>query len=418
MHSELQWLFVKALLTTITPGRVGHTHAMALPNQLDTVESTVRRHGHDLLELSHSLHAEPELAFAEHRSCAKVAALVAERGFEVTTGVGGLPTAFRAGYGSGSLVLGVCAEYDALPELGHACGHNIIAAAAVGAALALAEVADALDLTVVLLGTPAEESGGGKAVMLQAGVFDDLAACAMVHPGPRDIACPRSLALSDVAVGFTGREAHAAVAPYMGLNAADAATVAQVAVGLLRQQLSPGQMVHGIVTEGGQAANVIPARTGMRYIMRADTSACLDALRERVTDCLRAGAIAAGCTLDMADTEPRYLDLTPDAWLSNVFGDEMRRLGRTPMGAQEAAAAPFGSTDMGNVTQFLPAIHPIIGIDAGGASIHQREFAAAAAGPSGDAAVIEGAVMLARTLVRLAGSTSERDRVADLRSRR
>ncbi|MGY4710433.1 M20 family metallopeptidase [Mycolicibacterium sp. CBM1] len=385
---------------------------------VSTVESEVGRRRHDLVELSHSLHAEPELAFDEHRSCAKTQTLAAERGFDIAPGVGGLATAFRAVYGSGSLVLGICAEYDALPELGHACGHNVIAAAGVGAALALAEVADSLDLTVVLLGTPAEEAGGGKVLMLEAGAFDDIAASAMIHPGPRDIAAPRSLALCDVAVDYRGREAHAAVAPYAGLNAADAATVAQVGVGLLRQHLAPGQMVHGIVTDGGQAANVVPAHAAMRYIMRADDTASLDLLRERVTACVQAGAIATGCEFSMADTEPRYLDLTPDEWLSEVFADEMRRLGRAPVSARVAAAAPFGSTDMGNVSQAMPAIHPIVGIDAQGASIHQPEFARAAGGPSGDAAVIDGAKMLARTLVRLAQSPAERARLHELADQR
>src|ERR1700742_305744 len=237
---------------------------MPAATALDSVEDVVRRRGVDLVELSHAIHAEPELAFAEHRSCAKTQALVSERGFEVTPGAGGLDTAFRADFGSGPLVIGVCAEYDALPEIGHACGHNIIAASAVGTALALAEVADELGLTVALIGTPAEEAGGGKVLLLQAGAFDDVAVAVMVHPGPLDIAAARSLALSEVTVRYTGRESHAAVAPYLGVNAADAVTVAQVAIGLLRQHLVPGQMVHGIVTDGGQATNVIPATAELR----------------------------------------------------------------------------------------------------------------------------------------------------------
>ncbi len=233
------------------------------------VEDAVNRRRGDLVELSHAIHAEPELAFAEHRSCAKTQALVAEYGFEITAAPGGLDTAFRADFGSGPLVVGICAEYDALPGIGHACGHNIIAASAVGTALALAEVADELGLTVVLLGTPAEEEGGGKVLLLNAGTFDDIAATVMLHPGPIDIACARSLALSQVAVGYVGREAHAAVAPFLGINAADAITVAQVSIGLLRQHLVPGQMVHGIVTDGGQAANIVPGHAEMRYTMRA-----------------------------------------------------------------------------------------------------------------------------------------------------
>ncbi|MEW5811357.1 MAG: M20 family metallopeptidase [Actinomycetota bacterium] len=372
----------------------------------------------DLVELSHQIHAEPELAFAEHRSAAKTQALVAERGFALFTPVAGLDTAFRAVYGSGALVVGICAEYDALPGMGHACGHNIIAASAVGTALALAEVADDLGLTVVLLGTPAEESGGGKALMLDAGAFDDIAATVMLHPGPVDIAAARSLALSEVTVRYTGRESHAAVAPYLGVNAADAVTVAQVAIGLLRQQLAPGQMCHGIVTDGGQAANVIPGHTEMIYTMRATNSESLRALEARMAGCFAAGAVATGCEHEVHEPAPAYAELKPDAWLSSVIRAEMLRLGRTPIPEEVEASVPLGSTDMGNITQVMPGIHPVVGIDAGGASIHQPEFAAAAAGESADTAIIDGAIMLARTVVALATDAGQRERVLELQQRR
>lgn len=382
------------------------------------VEDAVRRRRGDLVELSHAIHAEPELAFAEHRSSAKTQALVAERGFDIEAGVAGLDTAFRAVFGSGPLVIGVCAEYDALPEIGHACGHNIIAASAVGTALALAEVADELGLTVVLLGTPAEEFGGGKVLMLDAGVFDDIAATVMLHPGPIDIAAARSLALSEVTIRYTGRESHAAVAPHLGLNAADAVTVAQVAIGLLRQQLAPGQMVHGIVTHGGHAANVIPARAELHYTMRATHSEALRELESRMGGCFAAGAVATGCEHVVDESAPAYAELTPDPWLSATFRDEMTRLGRNPVPAELEASLPLGSTDMGNVTQVMPGIHPVVGIDSGGASIHQPEFAAAAVSASADAAVVEGAVMLARTVVALASNAEQRDRVLERQYRR
>jgi amidohydrolase len=383
-----------------------------------SVEDAVNRRRGDLVELSHSIHAEPELAFAEHRSRAKTQALVAEYGFEITVAPGGLDTAFRADYGSGPLVVGICAEYDALPDIGHACGHNIIAASAVGTALALAEVADELGLTVALLGTPAEEAGGGKALLLKAGTFDDIAATVMLHPGPLDIARARSLALSQVAVGYHGMEAHAAVAPYLGINAADAITVAQVAIGLLRQQLAPGQMVHGLVTDGGQATNIIPGHAEMQYTMRANDAASLRELEGRIADCFLAGAVATGCDYKVEETEPPYHELTPDKWLADAFRAEMVRVGRNPVAAEVEAALPLGSTDMGNVTQVMPGIHPIVGIDANGASVHQPGFAVAAAGPSGDKAVVEGALMLARTVVNLAETPAERDRVLDLQARR
>jgi amidohydrolase len=385
---------------------------------LDRVEDTVRRRSTDLVELSHAIHAEPELAFAEHRSCAKTQTLVAERGFEITAAAGGLDTAFRADFGSGPLTVGVCAEYDALPGIGHACGHNIIAAAAVGAALALADVADELGLTVSLLGTPAEEFGGGKVLLLNAGVFDDLALAVMVHPGPVDIAAARSLTLSAVQVTYRGKEAHASAAPFLGVNAADAVTVAQVAIGLLRQQLAPGQQVHGIVAEGGQVANVIPAHTEMQYTMRATDASSLADLEAKVGDCFLAGAVATGCDYSVEQTEPMYDALKPDPWLAETVRAEMTRLGRSPIDKALEAALPLGSTDMGNVTQLLPGIHPMVAVDAGGASLHQPDFTAAAAGPTADKAVIDGAIMLARTVVRLAESPGERDRVLEARAQR
>ena len=383
-----------------------------------SVEDAINRRRGDLIELSHSIHAEPELAFAEFKSCAKTQALVAERGFEISAAPGGLDTAFRAEFGSGPLVIGICAEYDALPGLGHACGHNIIAASAVGTALALAEVADDLGLKVVLLGTPAEEAGGGKVLLLNAGTFDDIAVTVMIHPGPIDIARARSLALSQVEVTYLGREAHAAVAPYLGINAADAITVAQTAIGLLRQQFVPGQMAHGIVVDGGQATNVIPARTVLRYTMRATDAASLRHLEDRMADCFLSGAVATGCDYEVEETEPPYDELAPDRWLAEVFRGEMTRLGREPIGEEIEAAVPLGSTDMGNVTQVMPGIHPVVGVDAEGASVHQPGFARAAASPSGDTAVCEGAIMLARTVVALAETPAERDRVLELAARR
>ena len=383
-----------------------------------SVEDAVNRRSGDLIELSHAIHAEPELAFAEHKSCAKAQALVAEYGFDITAAPAGLDTAFRAEFGSGPLVIGICAEYDALPELGHACGHNIIAASAVGAALALADVADDLGLKIVLLGTPAEEAGGGKVLLLNAGTFDDIAATVMIHPGPIDIARARSLALSQVEVTYRGKAAHAAVAPYLGINAADAITLAQTAIGLLRQQFAPGQMAHGIVTEGGQAANVIPARAVLQYIMRATDATSLRHLEDKMADCFLAGAIATGCDYEVGETEPPYDELAPDRWLADVFRGEMVRLGRAPIGEEIEAAVPLGSTDMCNITQVMPGIHPVVGVDADGASVHQPGFAAAAASPSGDKAVVEGAVMLARTVVALAEMPTERDRVLELHAER
>ncbi|MBF6438794.1 M20 family metallopeptidase [Nocardia cyriacigeorgica] len=365
----------------------------------------------ELIGLSHAIHAEPELAFEETRSVAKVIEPLAARGFEIETGVAELPTAFRASYGSGELTVGLCAEYDALPEIGHACGHNIIAASTTGAALGLAEVADALGLTVVVLGTPAEESGGGKILMLERGVFDDIAMAMMAHPGPYDIVGARSLALADLSVVFHGREAHASAAPEQGRNAGDAVTVAQVAIGLLRQHLRPGQQLHGIVGDGGVAPNIVPGRAELLYYLRAADSASLGELMRRASDCFEAGALATGCTHDIRTLAPTYTELTPDPALLSAYREQIAGLGRTPIAPELEAQRPLGSTDMGNVTNVIPGIHPVIGIDADGAVTHQPGFAAASVNASADRAVIDAATALARTAIAVAGDALHRDRL-------
>ncbi|MBW4716168.1 M20 family metallopeptidase [Saccharothrix obliqua] len=373
--------------------------------------SAVERYSNALVELSHSIHAEPEVAFAEHRSAAKVADLVAAEGFAVDRGVADLETAFVASYGSGDLVLALCAEYDALPEVGHACGHNVIAAASTGAALALRDVADELGLTVRLVGTPAEEVGGGKVLMLERGVFDDVSLSMMVHPAPYEAIGARSLAITDVEVHYTGKPSHAAAAPHLGVNAADAITVAQVAIGLARQHLEPGQMVSGIVTRGGAVPNVVPARTSAMFDLRAEDLESLRRLEERINRCFAAGALATGCTHEVVKVSPVYAELTPDPWLADAYRRAITELGRTPLDPAEERGRRIGSTDMGNVTRALPAIHPTIAIDCGDAVNHQIEFATACASASADRAVLDGALALAWTTIAAACDDAQRDRL-------
>lgn len=379
-----------------------------------TCRETAQRHASALTGLARSLHAHPETAFAEHRSAAEVSGLLAEHGFRVRTPVAGLDTAFTAEFGSGEFVVGICAEYDALPGVGHACGHNLIAAAAVGAALALAEVADELGLIVRVLGTPAEELGGGKVLMLERGAFNGLWMAMMVHPGPEDICAPRSLAINDLEVRYRGRAAHAASAPELGRNAADAITVAQVAIGLLRQHLEPEQMVHGIVTDGGAAPNIVPAETAATYNLRAAGVAALERLENRIRACFEAGATATGCTHEVVQISPVYTELAADEQLSEAYRSAAVELGRRPLGRAEQARRVIGSTDMGNVTRWLPAIHPMIAIDCGDAVNHQAEFAAACASPSGDRAVLDGATAMAWTAVAAAADPEHRAQLAAL----
>ncbi|WP_052031015.1 M20 family metallopeptidase [Rhodococcus triatomae] len=382
------------------------------------VDDAIVRAQADLIALSHSIHAEPELAFDEHRSAAKVADVLSRYGFEVAIPYADLPTALCAERGSGEFVVGILAEYDALPQIGHACGHNIIAAAAVGAGIALAPLADRLGITIRVIGTPAEETGGGKVLMLDRGVFDDLAMVAMVHPGPDDIAGAHSLAMADVAVTFSGREAHASAAPQLGLNAADAATVAQVGLGLLRQHLDPGQQMHGIVSDGGVAPNIVPARTEMLYYLRAETATALTALADRAFACFEAGALAAGCTHEIRTVSPNYHELRPDPWLVGAYREQIETMGRSPLPPDREGSRPLGSTDMGNVTQVIPGIHPVIGIESGGAVTHQPEFAAACVTESADRAVLDGARALAGTVIAAATDPAQRTRLLEARAAR
>lgn len=249
-----------------------------------------------LIELSHQIHAYPETGFEEVKAAAWISEILSEEGFDVKMGVCGLPTAFLATAGKGPLHVSICAEYDALPEIGHACGHNIIAAAAVGAGIAASIAADEVGLTITVTGTPAEErgDGGGKILLLERGGFAGIHAAMMVHPAPFDVLTPKIIAASMFEVQYAGKEAHASAFPELGINAADALTIAQTAIGLLRQHILPTDRIHGIITHGGDAPNIIPALTKARFIVRGETLSDLERLRPRVYRCFEAGAIATG----------------------------------------------------------------------------------------------------------------------------
>jgi amidohydrolase len=375
-------------------------------NAKDAARATVDRDADTLVALSHRIHAHPELKFEEEQSSAWTAGALADAGLPVESGIADLPTAFASRFGTGSLHVAICAEYDALPGIGHACGHNMIAAMAVGAGRALAPLVDDLDLTVSVLGTPAEEGGGGKIYMLERGAFDGVHAAMMVHPAPIEDMTVRVTAVSHFGVRATGHAAHAALAPWLGVNAADAMTVAQVAIGLLRQHLRPTDQVHGVVTHGGDAANVVPADAEGLWMARARTLEELAELRPRVVRCFEAGAVATGATVEIENVSPDYSQLVHDPELVEVYRANDIALGRTP--------APDGtgtfSTDMGNVSLEIPTIHPCIAIESAGAVNHQPEFAAACINASADQAVLEGALAMAWTAVDIA-TGSARDRL-------
>ncbi len=371
----------------------------------------VERNLPQLVELSHSVHATPELCFEEHASARAVAEALRAGGLAVTENVYDLPTALESRTGGGDLVVAVCAEYDALPQVGHACGHNIIAAIAVGAGLALAAVADDLGLSVRILGTPAEEGGGGKILMLERGAFHGVHAAMMAHPWPVERLTGTCLAVAHFDVHYHGREAHASAAPWEGVNAQDALTVAQVSLGLLRQQLAPGDQFHGVVTKSAGAANVIPGSLSARYMVRSLSAAGLAALRPRVEACFEAGALATGCTVSYEELSPVYSHMEPDAELLSIYRANAEQLGRRFEADDSGSPLPTFSTDMANVSLAVPTIHPLIGIETGGAVNHQREFAAACVSESADAAVRDGALALAWTAIDAATHPAVRERL-------
>jgi amidohydrolase len=361
-----------------------------------------------LVELSHRLHANPELNFEEVKSAGWITDWLESAGFAVERGIADLPTAFRATVGNGPLKVAFVAEYDALPDVGHACGHNIIATSSLGAAVGLAAVADEAGVTVSVIGTPAEEGGGGKIIMVERGVFNDVDSALMIHPGPADVLEPEVLAAQSIDAMYTGVPSHAGAAPEKGVNAADALVVAQVALGLLRQSLLPTDRVHGIVTSGGEAVNIIPARTTAHWMVRASTAARLDELRSKVLKCFEAGAVATGAKLEIKEY-PVYADMRHDADLVRLYQQNAEALGRTFGGTTTFTRF---STDQGNVSYVTPSIHPILDIGCSPAVNHQPEFTAATIAPSGDKAIEDGALALAWTAIDAATDDTIRTRLS------
>ena len=353
-----------------------------------------------LIALSHALHATPELAFEEHRSAAALVEVLEDGGMKVETGTGGLETAFRTAAGREGPNVFICAEYDALPDIGHACGHNIIGSSAVGAGLALSQLAADLGIRVTVIGTPAEEAGGGKCELIQAGAFDDADFAMMVHPGPQEIVEMPTLAVAHVEIEFHGRESHASAYPELGRNALDAMTISYAAIAALRQHILPEERIHGIFTHAGDAPNIVPKHAAAHYYVRAKTREELEALLARVTRCFEAGAHATGCEMEMRNKSQPYDRVVHNPTISGFYDANLKLLGRdaTPPANDRSA----GSTDMGNVSAICPAIHPLMSIDSLPAVNHQAEFTAHCVSEAGDRAVLDAAKAMAYTVIDLA----------------
>lgn len=363
----------------------------------DRLEAFVDEHAPTLLAVSHDIHAHPELAFNETRASALLAATGERFGLTVRHGAYGLATAFEARFGAGGPNIAVLAEYDALPGIGHACGHNIIATAALGAALALHDVESALGGTVTFLGTPAEEKGGGKEVMARAGAFDDVDAAIMMHPSGINLATMPCICVAEVRAIYHGKAAHASAMPHRGLNALDGLLLAYQAISNLRQHIQHTERIHGIVTEGGQAPNIVPERAAGEFYVRAKDAADLERLKPRVRACFEAGAKASGCRLEVKWSDVDYLDLKTNWPLAARFQRHAEGLGREFFPADQLEPGASGSTDMGNVSHRVPSIHPMLACAPRHVVIHNPEFAKWAASEMGDRAALDGAKALAMT---------------------
>ncbi len=365
----------------------------------------------ELIDISHRIHANPELGYEEEKAALWLTDYLDDAGFAVTKGVCDLPTAFTATIGSGPLHIGICAEYDCLPAVGHACGHNIIAAMGVGAGIAAAKVADEVGLTITVFGTPAEEGGGGKIRMIEAGAFDGVHAAMMVHPAPLDIVELPIIAADHFDVYYTGKEAHASASPEVGINAADALTIAQTAIGLLRQHIKQTDRVHGIVTKGGDAANIIPAHTSAHYMVRARSIDELQDIYGRVKACFDAGALATGATVEFQGSGGAYAEMHHDPRMAAIYKRNGEAVGRSFFDPGPLADRMAASTDMGNVSLKIPSIHPSIGIESLPAVNHQPEFTAHCVKAAADKAIFDGSLAMAWTCIDVATDEDEFSRL-------
>jgi amidohydrolase len=367
----------------------------------DSVIKEVEAHHRQLRDISLEIHANPELGFKEVKASALLTQYLEGNGFAIERGICEIPTAFQGRYGNGKPDIAILAEYDALPQMGHACGHNLIAGAAVGAAVASRAAIDKYGGSVLVIGTPAEEFYGGKVLMAERGAFDNIDMAMMVHPGAHDTATTQALACIGLEIEFFGKAAHAATRPETGINALEAMLLSFAAINALRQHVVDKARIHGIITDGGDAPNVVPAHSAGSFLVRAEDNAYLDELKEKVLNCFVGAAAATGARLEYQWGKALYAPLRNNLTLAELFRQNMKPLGREmPL----AGGSRVGSTDMGNVSQIVPGIHPTIAVAPEEVVIHSPEFAKVAASEAGIKGMLDAAKALAMTVVDLIAS--------------
>lgn len=354
-----------------------------------------------LLDASHQIHANPELNFEEHFAHDLLTGMLDQAGLAPVRHAYGLATAFESRVGTEGHDIAVLCEYDALPGVGHACGHNIIATAGLGAGLAAATVAAAAGGRLRIMGTPAEEGGGGKIEMARNGAFSGLDAAMMVHPADADLIRMDAIAIQQADVTFVGRAAHAAAAPHQGRNALDAAVLGYMNVAALRQHIMPTERIHGVFLKGGDKANIVPAEAVMQWMVRSPTIASLQPLKQRVIACFEGSAVACGCTVSSDWDNVTYADMIDNGPMVQSYVTNSAVLGRHVRDPRATGQNVVGSTDMGNISYLVPSIHPMIQVAPAGVAIHTLDFARWAVSTDGDRAVLDGAKAMAMTVIDL-----------------
>lgn len=350
----------------------------------------------ELERISREIYAHPEIAYEERQAVGWLTALLREHGFEVEEGVANTPTAFVATRRNGSgPSIAFLSEYDALRGLGHGCGHNLIATASAGAGIALADALDRFPGRVQVIGTPAEEGGGGKIRLIRAGIFQEVDAAMMFHPDSRTQVLHWALAVSHMHFEFIGRAAHAAGDPEQGINALDAFVLAYNGISMLRQHIKEGARLHGFLKEGGTAPNIVPERTSGEFLIRARDEAYMQELVQKVKNIFQAAALATGCSVKLSFEEDAYSDLRNNMVLAKLFEENLRRLGIEPV--ENPPWANAGSTDMGNVTHVVPGLHPTLAIAPAEVPGHSKAFLEASGSLRGYQAMIDAAKALAMT---------------------
>ena len=371
-------------------------------SEVDELKTTacnlIDKNAEVLISVSHEIHNHPEQNYEEVFASELLTRTANGLGVPVELGAFDCATGFSGDVGTGPTVC-IMSEYDALPEIGHGCGHNVIAAAGLGAAIALASIAKSSGGRVRYMGTPAEEGGGGKILMARNGALSGVDLAMMVHPADADLATIDAIALQQLLVEYSGQESHAAAAPHLGRNALDAAVLGYMAVATLRQHIMPTERVHGIFLKSGEKPNIVPSEASTEWYVRSDNVSSLAALKPRVLAALESGAHACGCSVSHEWIGAAYADMVTNNTMGTMYAHNALRLGRTVTDPRNGGHRVVGSTDMGNVSHLVPSIHPMIASAPSGTSIHTKQFAQFARSPMADKAVLDGAKAMAMTAI-------------------